>query len=140
MNRKMGGIRGEARKDPETLRREIDATRANVDQTLDQLQSRFSPRGLRQQFVDKVKGYGARKADVVVQTVRQHPLPVVLGGIGATSLMAWNRAARNRYGYRQQPVTVQRREGNPFLLVALALAVSVVAGMIMRSHSDRPSV
>lgn len=63
----------------EEIRRDIDRTRADMDETVDRLESRLSPGQLLDQAWGMVKGGG------VGDVVRDHPVPLALMGLG----VAW---------------------------------------------------
>lgn len=77
------------RKSTEELEREADATRADIDRTLDELQERLSPGELVDQALRGLRGSGASAFfGNLGRTVRDNPIPVALVGTGVAWLMA----------------------------------------------------
>jgi ElaB/YqjD/DUF883 family membrane-anchored ribosome-binding protein len=79
--------------DPAAIQAEIDATRARLGQTLDEIGARLDVRAHARE-----KAFVAR--DTVVETYRENP-PVVVGGALAlvglvTGLVVWRRKRANR--------------------------------------------
>jgi hypothetical protein len=74
-------------KDPHTLEREIDQTRADMDRTLGALERKLSPRNLVDQVFDYVGRRGPEVADSIGGFVRRNPLPVALAGLGAAWIL-----------------------------------------------------
>jgi hypothetical protein len=88
-------LRNDARKDPDTLEREIDHTRAEMGQTLGALERKLSPG----QIVDEVFGvlrqHSGELAANLGQSIKQNPLPVLVTAIGIGWMMfSSNRPAR----------------------------------------------
>lgn len=85
-------LRSDAQKDPETLEREIDQTRARMDQTLGALERKLSPG----QIIDEVLGlfrqHGGDFAANLGNSIKENPLPVMLAGVG----IGWLMLAPNR--------------------------------------------
>lgn len=77
--------------DPDRIERDLDRTRARLDNRLTELQDRFSPG----QVLDDLMGYfrgseGAEFGRNLLDSVRQNPLPAAITGIGLAWLMASN--------------------------------------------------
>lgn len=85
-------FRDDARKDPATLEREIDQTRADMDQTLGALERKFSPGQLLDQAMSFAKEHGGDFATNLSQSVRENPMPALLTAVG----IAWMVASSNR--------------------------------------------
>jgi ElaB/YqjD/DUF883 family membrane-anchored ribosome-binding protein len=85
-------LRDDARKDPATLEREIDQTRANMDRTLGALERKFSPGQLLDEAMSFVKENGGDFATNLGQSIRDNPMPAVLTVVG----IAWMVASSNR--------------------------------------------
>lgn len=87
--------------DPSEIREEIEATRASMSETIDEIQDRLSPDTLKEQAKDAVREATIGRAQEamenvsdraqymmsstggsVVDTVRQNPLPAAIAGIG----------------------------------------------------------
>jgi hypothetical protein len=83
------------------LEREVEAQRAQVEDTLDSLQERLSPGQMMDQLFDYAKnGNGAEFTRNLGRSVRDNPLPVALMGVGIAWLMlggANGGSARSRY-------------------------------------------
>jgi len=78
-------------RDTETLERNIDATRSEVRGTLDALQARLSPGQLVDRALTFMRENGGEFAGNLGTSVKQHPLPVLLTGMG----LLWMMMSRN---------------------------------------------
>lgn len=85
-------LRDDSRKDPATLEREINQTRAQMDQTLGALEQKFSPGQLLDQALGLVKEHGGDFASNLNNSIKQNPVPVVLTAVG----IAWMMMSSNR--------------------------------------------
>ena len=85
-------LRDDARKDPATLEREIDQTRANMDQTLGALERKFSPGQLLDQAMEFARENGGEFANNLGRSVKENPVPALLTAVG----IAWMVASSNR--------------------------------------------
>ena len=78
--------------DPATIQAEIEATRARLGQTVDELHARLD-------VPAKAKESAYRARDTVVETYRESP-PAVVGALAlvglATILVIWRRKRANR--------------------------------------------
>jgi hypothetical protein len=89
---------------PESARRDIEATRARMGDTLEELGTRLNPERLKQQAKDKIRGATIGKVQTMAQTtvdkassagrsvsdvIRENPIPAALIAAGI-SWMAWN--------------------------------------------------
>lgn len=84
----------EADKSPETLEREIDEKRANIDQLVDSLESKFTPGQLFDQVLSYTKGNGGAFFENLGTTLKNNPVPAVLTTVGLAWLaMGQGRAA-----------------------------------------------
>lgn len=82
--------------DPAVIAHNIDQTRARVDQVLHELQVKLSPAQLRAQAQHFVQERSARLVKRVGRSVRDNPLPVVLGVLVAVGLVALVHRRRSR--------------------------------------------
>jgi hypothetical protein len=74
---------------PAQIMADIYRTRDEMDHTLHQLEQRLQPRHLMEQGVDYVKNSGGREyVSNLAGSVKSHPLPATLTGIGLAWLMA----------------------------------------------------
>jgi hypothetical protein len=84
----------------ETIRRDIDRTRAEMDQTVDALQDRLKPRHLLDDVLDAFRGSGSSGAAAsgsgdnfkevgskIIEKLKENPVPAALIGAGITWLM-----------------------------------------------------
>jgi ElaB/YqjD/DUF883 family membrane-anchored ribosome-binding protein len=92
-------LRADARKDPATLEREIDQTRANMDQTLGALERKFSPGQLLDQAMGFVKENGGEFASNLGQSIRDNPMPALLTAVGIAWMVAASSRPRSAAGY-----------------------------------------
>ncbi len=82
----------ESQKSPETLEQEIDAKRANINDIVDSLESRFTPGQLFDQALSYTKGNGGEFFQNLGTTLKNNPLPTALTGIG----LAWLAMNQNK--------------------------------------------
>ena len=85
-------LRDDARKDPATLEREIDQTRANMDRTLGALERKFSPGQLLDQAMEFARENGGEFANNLGRSVKENPVPALLAAVG----IAWMVFSSNR--------------------------------------------
>ncbi|WP_445156797.1 DUF3618 domain-containing protein [Halomonas sp. E14] len=86
------------RRKPEEIENEIYQARARLDETLHEIEERFSPQQLMNATYDYLRHGGAHEiADSLGRTVRENPLPVVLTGVGLGWLMLSQRGQRHAY-------------------------------------------
>ena len=84
----------DAEKSPERLEKEVDQTRARIDQRLDTLSSRLSPGELLDQALHMAKDHGGEFGHNLGTQVKQNPLPLILTGVG----ISWMMMSNNRPG------------------------------------------
>jgi ElaB/YqjD/DUF883 family membrane-anchored ribosome-binding protein len=103
-----GGIGGGAvidegdadRVEIERTRAEIERTRADMGETVDAIQQRLSPEGLKEQAKDRVRESTVGRA---METVRANPVPAALTGLGLTWLfMSARRGSSGQTRYRSR--------------------------------------
>ncbi|WOC77131.1 DUF3618 domain-containing protein [Stutzerimonas frequens] len=82
----------EARKDPDTLEREIDQQRAEIGNIVHALESKLSPGQMIDTALGYAKGGGGEFLHNLSDTVKANPVPTLLTGIG----LAWLMAGQNR--------------------------------------------
>jgi hypothetical protein len=75
-------LRKDAQKDPETLEREIDQTRGQMDQTISALERRLSPGQLVDEALGLFREHGGDFAANLGNSIKQNPLPVMLAAVG----------------------------------------------------------
>ena len=85
-------LRDDAGKDPATLEREIDQTRANMDRTLGALERKFSPGQLLDQAMEFARENGGEFANNLGRSIKENPVPALLTAVG----IAWMAASSNR--------------------------------------------
>jgi hypothetical protein len=75
-------------KSPDQLERELDATREDIRQTIDEIEDRLSPGQLVDQAVSYLRGSGAQTFfSNLGRSVRDNPMPVALIGTGVAWMM-----------------------------------------------------
>jgi hypothetical protein len=87
----------DARKDPETLEREIDQVRAEMSRTLEALERKFSPGQLLDYYLGAVREHGGEFAANLGNSVKQNPVPMMLTAIGLTWTMFSNNRPKPAY-------------------------------------------
>jgi ElaB/YqjD/DUF883 family membrane-anchored ribosome-binding protein len=95
-------LRDEPQKnDPEALEREIDQTRAQMDQTLGALEQKLSPGKLIDEALGLFREHGGDFAANLGNSVKQNPMPVMLAavGIGWMMLGSNRRSSVTNYDY-----------------------------------------
>ena len=90
MNRINDEIRRDSRKNPEQLEREIDATRAELQATLEELEHRLSPSDLFEQAWSRVRQHGGEFGGNLGHSLKENPVPALLTSIGIAWMMASN--------------------------------------------------
>jgi hypothetical protein len=81
-----------SQKDPATLEREIDETRAEMNQTLNALERKFSPGEFLDQSLSYVQQHGGEFAGTLGNVIRDNPMPTLLTAAG----LVWMFLAGNR--------------------------------------------
>ena len=92
-------LRDDSRKDPATLEREIDQTRANMDRTLGALERKFSPGQLLDQAMGLVKENGGEFVTNLGQSIRDNPMPALLTTVGVAWMVASSSRSRSSMAY-----------------------------------------
>jgi ElaB/YqjD/DUF883 family membrane-anchored ribosome-binding protein len=92
-------IRNDTEKDPATLEREIDQTRAQMDQTISALGRKFSPGQLLDEALGMVREHGGEFAANLNNTVKQNPVPVILSTVGIAWMMISNHRPNRSIAY-----------------------------------------
>ncbi|EWC40956.1 DUF3618 domain-containing protein [Stutzerimonas stutzeri] len=82
----------EARKDPDTLEREIDQQRAEIGNIVHALESKLSPGQMIDTALGYAKGGGGEFLHNLTDTVKANPVPTLLTSIG----LVWLMAGQNR--------------------------------------------
>jgi ElaB/YqjD/DUF883 family membrane-anchored ribosome-binding protein len=90
MNRINNDFRVDSQKSPHQLEREIDATRAELLSTIEELEHRLSPSDLINQLWGQVRQHGGDFGGNLGQKLRDNPMPVLLTTIGIAWMMASN--------------------------------------------------
>jgi ElaB/YqjD/DUF883 family membrane-anchored ribosome-binding protein len=84
--------RTDSQKDAATLEREIDQTRAQMDQTLGALERKFSPGEFLDQTLNLVRQHGGELATNVNTVIKENPMPALLTAAG----IVWMLVSSNR--------------------------------------------
>ena len=82
-------------REPATLERDIDATRADVHATLRTLERRLSFDRLVEMTVGRIRDRGGEFAGNLTETATQNPVPVLLTAIGVGWMMLTSRRSGN---------------------------------------------
>ena len=88
MSETMDDLKRDIRKDPAELEREADRARDALEDTLFELEQRFSPSELYDRFSSAVKENGGEFGTNLLTQVRSNPVPTIMAGIGLAWLMA----------------------------------------------------
>lgn len=95
-------IDAEARKDPQTLEREIDQKRSDISHLVEALENKLSPGQLIDQALAYAKGNGGEFFSNLGTTLKANPVPTVLTSVGLVWLML---------GQNRRPVTQRHGPG-----------------------------
>jgi len=90
MNRINAEFRRDTQKSPYELEREIDATRAELQATLEELEHRLSPSDLLGQLWGQVRRHGGEFGENLGHSLKENPVPALLTSIGIAWMMASN--------------------------------------------------
>jgi hypothetical protein len=97
----------QATQDVHRIELEIEATREELDRTLDALQARLSPRRRLEAAMREARDRGSRLADRggelardAAGMVRRQPLPFVVAAVGVVAIFAARMVIRRRGGWR----------------------------------------
>jgi hypothetical protein len=71
-----------ASRDPEALERAAERIRADLDRTLDALERKLSPSQLLDRSLTYLREHGGEMVDAVGDSVRRHPVPILLSVAG----------------------------------------------------------
>jgi len=93
-------LRDDAQKnDPEALEREIDRTRAQMDQTLGALERKLSPGKLVDEALGLFREHGGDFAANLGNSIKQNPVPVMLAAVGIGWMMFASNRQSSNYDY-----------------------------------------
>jgi hypothetical protein len=92
-------LRNDARKDPATLEREIDQTRANMERTLGALERKLSPGQLLDQAVSFGREHVGDFTTTLAQSVRDNPMPAIITAVGNVWMVASSSRPKSSAGY-----------------------------------------
>jgi hypothetical protein len=92
-------LRDDAHKDPATLEREIDQTRANMDRTLGALERKFSPGQLLDEAMSFAREHGGDFTTNLTQSIRDNPMPALLTTVGIVWMVASSNRPRSSMRY-----------------------------------------
>jgi ElaB/YqjD/DUF883 family membrane-anchored ribosome-binding protein len=83
----ISNLREDAQKDPDTLEREIDQTRARMNQTLGALERRLTPGQIVDEAVGLFREHGRDFAANLGSSIKENPVPAMLAALGIGWLM-----------------------------------------------------
>jgi len=86
---------GNEEKDVDSLEREVNEKRAQLDRTLGAVERQLSPTQLIDQTMDYFKEHGGDMSQSLGRTIKDNPLPLVLTGVGLAWLMASQSSSRS---------------------------------------------
>ena len=101
-------------REPETIERELDATRADMRATLEALERRFSFDRLVDMTIGRVRERGGEFAGNLTNAATQNPMPLLLTAIGLSWMMLTSRRGTRSYAdYESDDSTgIRDRMGN----------------------------
>ncbi|MBF9033859.1 DUF3618 domain-containing protein, partial [Rhodobacterales bacterium HKCCE2091] len=91
---------------PDEIERDIERERAELGQTVEELQARFSPDRIMREIGRGLSEHGADIGTAVTRSVKRNPVALALTGIGLAWLMSgksWGSAANDEPGYAEAP-------------------------------------
>ena len=94
-------LREDAAKDPETLEREINQTRAEMNETLDSLERKLTAGQLLDQCLKFFGRTGSEIGSSIGQSVKENPMPVLLTATGIVWMMFGSRQDRPTARYSE---------------------------------------
>lgn len=127
--------------EPEDLRRDIARTRADMDQTLAQIEDRVSPSRIKDRQVDRIRGRWDRTREAVMGTSNDGPdvgqradeVRERASEVGDRAGEVANRAVD---GARETPDRVEElTRGNPLAAGIVAFGLGVLAGSLLPSSA-----
>jgi hypothetical protein len=92
-------LRDDAQNDPEGLEREIDQTRAEMDQTLGALEQKLSPGKLIDEALGLFREHGGDFASNLGNSIKQNPVPVMLAAVGIGWMIFTSNRQPPNYNY-----------------------------------------
>ena len=105
-------LREDATKDPETLEREINQTRAEMNETLDSLERKLTAGQLLDQCLKFFGRTGSEIGSSIGQSVKENPMPVLLTATGIVWMMFGS--GQNRSPARYSDETDNDNDSNDF--------------------------
>ena len=151
-------------RDPEELERAADRIRADLDRTLDALERKLSPSQMLDRSLAYLREHGGEMVQAVGDSVRRHPVPVMLtvAGLGWLIVSATRARApidvtigaedRDEYpnddnedflrdrARRAQDQVVASLEERPLLFAGLAVAIGALLGAVIPSTEYEDSI
>ncbi len=127
--------------EPEDLRRDIARTRADMDQTLAQIEDRVSPSRIKDRQVDRIRGRWDRTREAVMGTSDDGPdvgqradeVRERASGVGDRAGEVANRAVD---GARETPDRVEElTRGNPLAAGIIAFGLGALTGSFLPSSA-----
>ena len=85
---------------PEEVERQLEEDRAQIDRTLEALQSRLSPGQLLDQAMTYMRSSGGEVGSTLVNSAKQNPFPLILTSVGLAWLMATTSSSQNGQAQR----------------------------------------
>jgi ElaB/YqjD/DUF883 family membrane-anchored ribosome-binding protein len=93
-------LREDAQKDPDALEREIDQTRARMNQTLGAIERRLTPGQIVDEAVGLFREHGGDFAANLGSSIKENPVPAMLAAVGiGWMILAPNRLSRPTSAY-----------------------------------------
>jgi ElaB/YqjD/DUF883 family membrane-anchored ribosome-binding protein len=102
MNRMNDEFRRDSAKSPQQLEREIDATRAELLATLEELEHRLSPTDLINQVWSQFRRHGGEYGGNLGRKLKENPMPALLTSIGIAWMMASANGREHDGAYRSR--------------------------------------
>lgn len=102
----------DSQKDPATLEREIDQTRAQMDRTLGALERKLSPGQMLDEALGLVKEHGGEFVSNLNDSIKHNPMPVLLTAVGVGWMMMSSNRPSTSAGYsynRYEPLDANDR-------------------------------
>jgi hypothetical protein len=118
------------------LEDEIRHTRAHLDETLHEIEERLSPQCIRRNVVAHMPSGDTSFLRNLGRSIRDHPLPILVTGVGLGWLVVSHLRAQESSGVSDQPMLPARQEA-PQRMVAPHLGTQQGRGV---KSTHRPAV
>lgn len=114
----------ESRRKPEEIERDLERTRAEMDDTIRAIEEKVAPGEWLDQALEYFAESSLESVRFLSRGIKRNPLPLALVGIG----ISWLVLAGGR---EPQPAEVRERSSYPFAMGALVFSIGAAVGAIL---------